>query len=372
MTRSSSEVDPGSEADEIARELAGSSSQNVRVIECRKGAAKNPKVSKLLQIAEFTRHEHWIILDSEAIIGPAFASAFRSEWQQTGADLITAGYRFSGTANLPQRLDAMSTVLTLWPGLEIVRAFGTMRFTLGACTGVRRSDLQAIGSWASLGDDLPEDYWLGERLSRLGKTVCLSEAIVTLDADDLTWGEYLAAPTQSCRYLPVRPAGWHRRHNSHPRSQRRSSRHPPSPARRHLPSHSRARHPSRACRSRRSHPRIPTQRQPISARPSSPTWSRVPRWVRAWFVRSVWWGGRLRRITWRGKLGPDTANPAGTSSLFLRRTFVGPANTFRAPMIPLLAHLRMGWLYEHSDASEYAENSAPRRTTTFTTRRGDF
>jgi hypothetical protein len=25
-------------------------------------------------------------------------------------------------------------------------------------------------------------------------------------------------------------------------------------------------------------------------------------WLRAWFVRSVWWGGRARRITWRGKL----------------------------------------------------------------------
>ena len=25
-------------------------------------------------------------------------------------------------------------------------------------------------------------------------------------------------------------------------------------------------------------------------------------WFRAWFARSVWWGGRSRPITWRGKL----------------------------------------------------------------------
>ena len=138
-------VDPDSEAARIVADLSHGHGGFVQVIACRKGAAKNPKVSKLVQLAPAARHELWLIADGESLIDRNFANTFRREWRGADVDVLTAGYRFIGTDHWPQRLDAMSTVLTLWPGLELIRTFGKIRFTLGACTGVRRADIEANG-----------------------------------------------------------------------------------------------------------------------------------------------------------------------------------------------------------------------------------
>ncbi len=201
-------ADPDSEALRIAREVAAGSGREATVIECIPDAARNPKVSKLLQMAPFSRNDHWIIADSEAVLDREFVRKFREEWVSTGAAALTAGYRFAGMGNLPQRLDAMATVLTLWPGIELVRAFGRVEFTLGACTALRRTDLEAIGGWKSLGDELAEDYWLGARLCERGQEVRLSESILTLDSDDMTWSDYWRHQHRvAVTYRAARPLG---------------------------------------------------------------------------------------------------------------------------------------------------------------------
>jgi ceramide glucosyltransferase len=154
------------------------------------------------------RHKHWIVADSEALIDAAFADAFRNEWIGSDAEVLTAGYRFAGTGELTQRLDAMSTILSLWPGLELVRAFGKINFTLGACTGFRRTDLEAIGGWESLADQLAEDYWLGAKFFAKSRTVRLSESILTLDSDRMGWSDYWRHQHRvAVTYRAVRPLG---------------------------------------------------------------------------------------------------------------------------------------------------------------------
>jgi hypothetical protein len=121
----------------------------------RSGTAANPKISKLAQMARVARHENWVVVDSEVLMDRGFAEAFRNEWAVSGAHVLTAGYRITGTDTAPQRLDAMSVLLTLWPGLELVRMFGTVRFTLGACTAIRRNDLAELGDGPHLATTWP-------------------------------------------------------------------------------------------------------------------------------------------------------------------------------------------------------------------------
>jgi cellulose synthase/poly-beta-1,6-N-acetylglucosamine synthase-like glycosyltransferase len=64
-------------------------------------------------------------------------------------------------------------------------------FTLGACTGVHASAVQALGGWAGLGDQLAEDRELGARLFASGKTLALSHHVLTLEADELTFWAWL-------------------------------------------------------------------------------------------------------------------------------------------------------------------------------------
>ena len=162
--------------------------RDMTTVACAPGTALNPKISKLLQMEPLAKHEHWILSDSEAATDRDFLAAFRHEW--THCDVLTAGYRFSNIATWPQRLDAAAILLTLWPGLAVVRASGRVRFTLGACTGFRRSDVQAVGGWRAFADELAEDNRLGAALAAAGRKIRLSSQVVTLDSDPLSWRDY--------------------------------------------------------------------------------------------------------------------------------------------------------------------------------------
>ena len=162
--------------------------REIVVIACEPGRAANPKIAKFLQMAAHARHGHWLLMDSEAMVDAEFVEGFRREWAACGADVLTAGYRFTGANSLVQTLDAAPVLLTLWPGLMFTRR---VAFTLGACTGVKAADVRAVGGWERLADELAEDHCLGAQLTQLGRTVVLSRHVLTLDCDPLGWRDYL-------------------------------------------------------------------------------------------------------------------------------------------------------------------------------------
>jgi hypothetical protein len=140
--------------------------------------------------------------DSEALLDTTFLESFRSEWVTSGADALTAGYRFIHLDTLPQQLDAAAALLTLWPGLAVLRRFGKLRLTLGACTAFHCRDLDSIGGFAGLNRDLAEDNRLGWALAQAGRTVQLSVHAVTLLSDAMHWREYWRHQRRVGRDLP--------------------------------------------------------------------------------------------------------------------------------------------------------------------------
>lgn len=206
-------VDAGSDEAALAGEVrARFPGRDIVVVPCAlraAGAALNPKISKLVQMEAHARHEHWLLSDSEAMLDAEFLAAFRGEWAASGADVLTAGYRFRNLRTWPQRLDAAAVLLTLWPGLAMVRQRGTVRFTLGACTAMRRSDVAAVGGWKAFGADLAEDNRLGAALAAAGKTIRLSAHVATLDSDPLSWRGYWRHQRRvAVTYRASNPAGF--------------------------------------------------------------------------------------------------------------------------------------------------------------------
>ncbi|MDQ3625424.1 MAG: glycosyltransferase [Verrucomicrobiota bacterium] len=184
-------VDPGSEEEQVAEAVrAQFPERDVKVVPCLPGAALNPKVSKLLQMTAHAGREEWIVSDSEAWLAADFIDAFRREWERSGADVLTAAYRVVGLRTWPEQLDAAHVLLTFLPGLALVRQYGRVGFTLGACTALRRGDLARVGGWRAFGEDLAEDQRLGARLAALGRTIRLSERLVTLGSDRMNWADY--------------------------------------------------------------------------------------------------------------------------------------------------------------------------------------
>ncbi|MDR3404974.1 MAG: glycosyltransferase [Chthoniobacter sp.] len=203
-------VDPNSEEEAACEEVRRAfPERDIAVVRCAPGAAVNPKISKLVQMEAGARHAAWLLSDSEVIFDSEFVSAFRREWQAERATALTAAYRFVNLVSGPQCCDALAVLLGLWPGLAMVRRFGRVKFTLGACTLVRRDALAGVGGWRAFGNALAEDHQLGEALARVGGTVRLSRQIATLDSDAMSWGDYWRHQRRvAVTYRAANPSGF--------------------------------------------------------------------------------------------------------------------------------------------------------------------
>jgi cellulose synthase/poly-beta-1,6-N-acetylglucosamine synthase-like glycosyltransferase len=247
-------------------------------------------------MAPLARHAHWLLTDSEAMPDADFIERFRREWNASGADVQTAGYRFANLRAWPQIYDASPALLTLWPGLMLA---GKITFTLGACTGVKADDISAIGGWEALGADLAEDHQLGARLTAKGRTVRLSRSLLTLDSDPMNWREYLRHQHRvAVTYRAATPAGALGLPVLHTLGFAAIA------VALHLPFWKwgalivLARIATAAAFARLLQFRIPGL--PIAVVKSAIIESAM--WLAAWLPSRVWWAGRWRRVAWRGRL----------------------------------------------------------------------
>lgn len=201
-------VESDSTEAQLCRELAEAHPGKIEVVTGSTAGSANPKITRLECMTPFAQHEFWILVDAEAQLDAAFARNFRQEWAASGADVLTAGYRFGGARTWIERLDAVAAIQTLWPGLLISQAAGPLRFTLGACTGFKRRDIEDSGGWSSLADRLAEDYELGARLAARGRVIRLSRTILELESDPLSWREYWRHQMRvAVTYRAATPAG---------------------------------------------------------------------------------------------------------------------------------------------------------------------
>ncbi len=155
------------------------------------GIHQNPKINKLAQMEPLATRPRWIVLDSDTLADRAFLQAFRSEWQAANSDAFSAPYTCLPGRSIPARLDALGTALGLWPGVALLRSAGRLDFLLGACMGIRASALQPVGGWKILGGSLADDHELGLLIRQTGGTVGIARTVLTLQAPDLTWTDWM-------------------------------------------------------------------------------------------------------------------------------------------------------------------------------------
>lgn len=287
--------------------------RDITVVPCEPGRAANPKISKFIQMQPHARHAHWLLTDSEALPDAEFVEAFRREWSACGADSITAGYRFLATKNGEEVLDTLPAITTLWPGLMLTRRIS---FTLGACTALRAGDLRALGGWDVFSDDLAEDHRLGQLLVRAGKRIALSRRVLVLDSDEMDMREVLrhqhrvavtyrcAAPLGSLGLplLHVWPLAvvstWPHLHFcfSFPEVSRAALQFQGM-----LMAGAVAVCTVALGASFATARMLGDRTNGVVLSPISSLLEGVC-WLAAWFSRRVWWAGKWRRVSWRGRL----------------------------------------------------------------------
>lgn len=163
----------------------------IHLIECSERLGTNGKLSSLTQMLPHAAYEHVVVNDSDILVSPNYlariiapfaegdASEGTSRAPTCSVGLVTVPYLGRAEATLFSRLEALGISTDFIPGVLAARALeGGLRFGLGSTLATTKTALASIGGFASLVDQLADDYELGARLHKAGWRVELVAEIV--------------------------------------------------------------------------------------------------------------------------------------------------------------------------------------------------
>ncbi len=194
----------------------------IQLIECPRRLGANGKVSTLVQLAEYARHNFLLINDSDITVSPRYLdrvmAAFDPAIGSSAArpvGLITALYR--GRAEQPifrgglaAHLESLGIATDFMPGVLLSRMIeGGLHYGLGSTLAVRRDALEAAGGLIGLVDQLADDYELGARIARAGYRVEIAADVVETGVPAYGWRGFIDHQLRWLRTVrDARPAGY--------------------------------------------------------------------------------------------------------------------------------------------------------------------
>ena len=181
----------------------------------------NRKLSNLINMLPFAKHDILVISDSDLHLSPDYLQILVTELAKPGAGLVTA----LSVARPPVRegweraLGATQVNHTFLPGVLLSRALGRQD-CLGSTAMFRRETLERIGGFHPLVHVLAEDNVLGQRIRKLGLSIRLADTVPTAimpEADlpsvwqhELRWARTVRelAPVLLCASTIQHPLFW--------------------------------------------------------------------------------------------------------------------------------------------------------------------
>jgi ceramide glucosyltransferase len=168
-------------------------------------AYANPKIAWQKLLIPHATGELWLWSDADIVASPGFLDRARTEFDESGAEMLTFPYTVRALPHPPALLDALFVNTEFYPGVLLLRRLGPVDFGLGAGMLFSRESFLKKADWNLLGTCLTDDFMLGQLL----QPVRLSSTTLETVADAVEW------PTALTHYLRwkktvcwCRPAGF--------------------------------------------------------------------------------------------------------------------------------------------------------------------
>ena len=170
-------VDPAiGSVEELKKEFP---QRSIQLVICPKVLGANVKVSNLEQMVQAARYEYLIVNDSDIRVEKDYLRRIVPPLADAKTGMVTCLYRGAAAGTLGSRLEALGISTDFCAGVIAARLLEKgISFGLGSTLAFRRDDLNKIGGFQSMLDFLADDYELGNRISRLGLKVVLSDVVV--------------------------------------------------------------------------------------------------------------------------------------------------------------------------------------------------
>jgi len=167
--------------------------RSIQLVVCRDTLGANVKVSNLEQMVQAARYEHLIVNDSDIRVETDYLHRIGPLLADPTTGMVTCLYRGVAGPSLGSRLEALGISTDFCAGVIAGRLLeGGLSFGLGSTLAFRRDDLNKIGGFKSMVDFLADDYELGNRISRLGRKVVLSDVVVETHLPAYDFDAFLA------------------------------------------------------------------------------------------------------------------------------------------------------------------------------------
>ena len=166
--------------------------RRIRLIVCSQVLGTNLKVSNLVQMLPYAKHEFLLINDSDIRVTRDYLRKVIAPFSNSQVGMVTCLYRGIAGATLGSRLEAAAISATFCGNVLAARQVeGGIHFGLGSTLVFSRSALASIGGFEPLLDYLADDFELGHRMARAGRQVWLSNMVVDHYLPDYSFCDFL-------------------------------------------------------------------------------------------------------------------------------------------------------------------------------------
>ncbi|TAN06426.1 MAG: glycosyltransferase [Rhodanobacteraceae bacterium] len=138
----------------------------------------NPKVSNLINMLPFARHDWLVLADSDIRVPTDYLSRVTAPLAEPDTGIVTCLYRGIAEHGFWSWLGRMFIDDWFVPSVRLAYAFSPARFTFGSTIALRRDVLDAMGGFEVLRNALADDFWLGELVRRRQLHIVTSNVMV--------------------------------------------------------------------------------------------------------------------------------------------------------------------------------------------------
>jgi ceramide glucosyltransferase len=189
---------------EVVRELLKANPRcEAELVVCDEALGPNAKVSTLIQLQRRANHDVLIVSDADVRAPSDLLANLVAPLRDPAVGLVCSLYRLANPTTLAMQWEAIAINADFWSQVLQSRSLKPLDFALGAVMATRRDDLERIGGFEALVDDLADDYQLGHQLARAGKRIVLSPVVVECCDPPMTWRQVWAHQLRWARTIRV-------------------------------------------------------------------------------------------------------------------------------------------------------------------------
>ena len=170
---------------------------------------RNLKMSNLMNVLTRARHDVFIMIDSDIMVGPDHLARVVADLQHPNVGAVTCLYTGIADGGLWAKLSAKSTNLHFLPGVIVGLRARLAQPCFGSTIALTRATLERIGGLKPFVDHLWDDYAIGQAVRAAGLEVRVSALTVGHVCVERTGRQFFSYQLRNARTIGgIDPVGY--------------------------------------------------------------------------------------------------------------------------------------------------------------------